>query len=137
MDGELAEQSSTGALSGTEAQGTQTGIAVSQSTRPAHWWQPGQSGNPGGRPKTKRITDAIVAILEEDGADGLVRDAVDAAKASKKPQDKLEMVAWMADRTEGKPVQAHLVEAHVHESTAQQIVSLLEALQGLKSDHNT
>lgn len=35
-----------------------------------HQWKPGQTGNPGGRPRTKPITDRVRDALEEIGEDG-------------------------------------------------------------------
>lgn len=36
-------------------------------------WQPGQSGNPGGRPKKKPITDRYLRIVETELPDGIRR----------------------------------------------------------------
>ena len=36
-------------------------------------WQPGQTGNPGGRPKKKPITDRYVRIVETELPDELIQ----------------------------------------------------------------
>jgi hypothetical protein len=71
-------------------------------------WAKGQSGNPGGRPKTKVVTEALARELRAKGPDGA--------------QSNLQLAAWkmvqlaiagdvaafkeIANRLEGTPVQA-------------------------------
>jgi Family of unknown function (DUF5681) len=43
-----------------------SGAEIGKDTR----FRPGQSGNPGGRPKSRRLSDMLVDALEEDGPDG-------------------------------------------------------------------
>jgi hypothetical protein len=69
-------------------------------------FQPGQSGNPGGRPKKMPITDAIREELEQEGAQGtsnaraIARKLVKLARAGN-----MDAIREIADRTEGKPRQ--------------------------------
>ncbi len=74
---------------------------------PEHRFKPGQSGNPGGRPKTKLITQAYRELLEQLDpeerktlAQKLARKAVDQAL-----KGSLAALKEITDRTEGKSVQ--------------------------------
>ena len=75
-------------------------------------FQPGQSGNPGGRPKglTRRVRelvgddgDAIAAFMYEVMADDAARTA-----------DRLEAAKWLADRGFGRAVQAVDIDVSQH-----------------------
>jgi hypothetical protein len=91
---------------------------------------PGNLANPGGRPKSKHITDAYKAILEEKGADELAevvyKDATSATKAS----DRLAAVQEITDRVEGKPIQAHMVAMAVDPNAVNTIAALAAKLLG-------
>lgn len=69
-------------------------------------WKPGQSGNPGGRPKKLPITDTIREALAKDMGDGktaadvIVGVLVEAAK-----KGDITAIREIADRAEGKPIQ--------------------------------
>ena len=72
-----------------------------------HHFKPGQSGNPGGRPKAKLITQAYRELLEELDpkerktlAQQIARKVIDQAL-----KGNLAAVKEVADRTEGKSVQ--------------------------------
>ena len=76
-------------------------------------WKPGQSGNPGGRPRRRPITDRINQLLEQTLLDGitvplgkvladLVAEAYVAAAIAGDSRDRKELV----DRVEGKSVAA-------------------------------
>ncbi len=74
---------------------------------PEHRFKPGQSGNPGGRPKTKLITQAYRELLEQLDpkerktlAQRLARKAVQQAL-----KGNLAALKEITDRTEGKSVQ--------------------------------
>ena len=62
-------------------------------------FQPGQSGNPGGRPKKKILTSAIERFLEAHPteADAIAKAMVEQAKAGN-----VQAFREMTDRTEGK-----------------------------------
>ena len=90
---------------------------------------PGFVANPTGRPKTKLVSDAYRAILEEHGADELAavvyRDAIHASKAN----DRLAAVQEITDRVEGKSVQAHrMLGDTVDAQTAQMLAELASRL---------
>ena len=65
-------------------------------------FQPGQSGNPGGRPKTKRFTEALSRVL--DDPDTLHRIAI--ALVAKGMEGDVPALREIADRLEGKVPQA-------------------------------
>ena len=74
---------------------------------PEHRFKPGQSGNPGGRPKTKLLTQAYRELLEQVDpkerktlAEILARKAVQQAL-----KGNLAALKEITDRTEGKSVQ--------------------------------
>lgn len=70
-------------------------------TRPKHLWPKGVSGNPGGRPKKKPITEMFERILEKTGNLELVEEAVMETLKSK-GMAKVLLLDKMADRVEGK-----------------------------------
>jgi len=71
-------------------------------------WKPGQSGNPGGRPKKLPITDAIREALARDMGDGrtMADVVVDVLIEAAKKGD-MAAIRELADRAEGKPVQVN------------------------------
>jgi hypothetical protein len=73
-----------------------------QNLRP---WRPGQSGNPGGRPKTKLFKEALDAEIEKAGDDGpslrkIARTLLNMAAAGD-----IQAIREVADRFDGKPTQ--------------------------------
>lgn len=74
------------------------------SQRNAGQFQPGQSGNPGGRPKSnKRWRDALNLALSENDYAGL-REIADKLVAMAKEGD-LAAIKEIGDRLDGKPIQ--------------------------------
>ncbi len=65
-------------------------------------FQPGQSGNPGGRPKSKPWADAIKRALDKrSDLDAIAEKLVDAAASGDLPA-----LRELGDRLDGKPAQA-------------------------------
>jgi hypothetical protein len=87
----------------TENTGGNTQPGKVENLRP---WQPGQSGNPGGRPKRKPLTDAYARILDmtipgdEDGR--TFAEAIALAMAKEAIKGKVHAATELADRVEGR-----------------------------------
>jgi Family of unknown function (DUF5681) len=69
-----------------------------------HRFKPGQSGNPGGRPKNKPLTDLYEEILNDPKAIALVRRSVTKA-LSRGSMAMVLPLREMAERVEGKVTQ--------------------------------
>ena len=78
-------------------------------------FKPGQSGNPGGRPKRKRITEALMDALETlvKAGDKTAAEAVAVAMIRKAIKGDVKAATFIADRTEGKPAQTVKVEGGI------------------------
>ncbi len=74
-------------------------------------FKPGQSGNPGGRPKSKLVTQAYQELLEEvDRKSGKTFAQIIAEKVIREAlNNNLAAVKEITDRTEGKAAQAVVV----------------------------
>ena len=84
----------------------------------ANLWQPGQSGNPGGRPKKKPVTDLYEEILNDPEAMEALKSAV--VKALTKGNMAMVLqLKEMTDRVEGKVTQP--IEADVKVNLADAI----------------
>ena len=86
-------------------------------------WKPGQSGNPGGRPKYKPISDKIREILESDyTADGesyaehiaqeIIKELLDKA-GNLKHGFNTALLKEILDRSEGKVTDTHRIEGEI------------------------
>ena len=66
-------------------------------------WRKGESGNPGGRPKTAHISEALRAALESGKADELASVLLALATGRKKGTSvQIAALREIADRTEGR-----------------------------------
>jgi hypothetical protein len=99
----------------------------------ARKWKPGQpSPNPHGRPRTKLLSEAyrlVLADLEERG-DRSVAEKIAGAMARKAMKGSIPAARELADRTEGRAVQAVRVEGEMNERTARMLADLAERLLG-------
>jgi hypothetical protein len=96
-------------------------------------FKPGQSGNPGGRPKTLPITEHLREVLSRlDKKTGkeiallMAEKAVDLAK-----NGSIHHLREIADRVEGKPVQRtkNDVSLHFHQAELQRAREIVEELR--------
>ena len=79
-------------------------------------WKPGQSGNPGGRPRRDAITGALREQLASqtnspDGGSETIADAIAAALIKHALRGDVRAIREIADRTEGRPRQQFNIEA--------------------------
>jgi hypothetical protein len=93
-----------------------------------HQWKPGQSGNPGGRPKGLSITAALRTLLEKEHngktlaeilADRWMKDAL---------EGKFPHLKELLDRTEGRPEERHEVTLPAPKPTFKQALEAYESL---------
>src|ERR1041384_5685513 len=66
-------------------------------------WRPGQSGNPGGRPKKRLVDDALLEELSRD--DGCSAMMIARALIEEAKTGNLRAIQLIAERTQGKPLQ--------------------------------
>jgi Family of unknown function (DUF5681) len=99
-------------VSATEQRDAKTLTAAQQGALKANAFQPGQSGNPNGRPKTKPITDALRSLLDEPyaGREKRFKGKSNACALATRLYElalggDLAAVRECADRAEGKPLQ--------------------------------
>jgi hypothetical protein len=67
-------------------------------------WKPGQSGNPGGRPKKRLIDEALEELLASNDSEA-ARD-VAAALLKRARKGDIKAIQLIAERTQGKPMRA-------------------------------
>jgi hypothetical protein len=66
-------------------------------------WQPGQSGNPAGRPRRRPVTDILLDLLDEEDAGGrIAADEVARAWLKAAREGSYQHLKELLDRTEGK-----------------------------------
>lgn len=70
-------------------------------------FQPGQSGNPGGRPKRKLISDALKDMLEKvlESGDHTQAEAIGVAMIAAAISGDVKAATFVRDTVEGKPLQ--------------------------------
>ena len=71
-------------------------------------FQPGQSGNPNGRPKTKPFKDALRKAVDAAGDDGAALKLVALALLTKAQEGDVQAIKELADRMDGKVPQGHI-----------------------------
>ncbi len=85
-------------------------------------WKPGQSGNPGGRPR-KQLLDELLEDLLTSNHSELARELAGALIARARKGD-IRAIQLIAERTQGKPTQGIGIAADIGSNT-----TLLERLQ--------
>jgi hypothetical protein len=103
-------------------------------------WPKGVSGNPGGRPKKKLISDELGRLLQEEALDGTGKTwaAVIAESLLKEAaKGNVRAISELANRVEGKPLQAvelgmnssSEIDTMTDEELKQRLAELREQLQ--------
>jgi hypothetical protein len=93
-----------------------------EAAKPYRWKKGGPSPNPGGRPRTAHISQALRAVLESGEAEQLASELV-ALAAGRKKGSAVQIAALreIADRTEGKAHQTVEVDASFNSSLAERV----------------
>lgn len=85
-------------------------------------FKPGQSGNPGGRPRKYMISEAAVAALAEEMKDGRTKaEAVVQAIIAKALRGDVRAFEALRDTSEGRPKQAYEVKMSIMDELAERI----------------
>jgi hypothetical protein len=100
-------------------------------------WHPGQSGNPGGRPKTKLFRIALEAEIEKAGDDGPSLRKIARSLLDKAASGDMQAIKEVADRLDGKPTQ--ILEHNSADGTptlrfVREIVHVTETREELEKD---
>jgi hypothetical protein len=94
-----------------------------EAAKPYRWKKGGPSPNPGGRPKTAHISEALRAVLESGKAEQLASELVALAKGRKRGSAvQIAALREIADRTEGKPRQAVELDVNAHASLVERLM---------------
>ena len=93
-----------------------------EAAKPYRWKKGGPSPNPGGRPKTAHISEALRVALARGEAEQLASILL-AVASGRKRGSSLQIAALreIADRTEGKPHQSVEVDANFNSSLAERL----------------
>ena len=87
-------------------------------------WPKGVSGNPGGRPKTKPLTEELERLLEQEAPNGKGETwaaRIAEALVKKAAKGDVRAIAELANRLEGRPLQATEIDENVSASLAERI----------------
>jgi len=98
-------------------------------------WKPGQSGNPGGRPKKRSISEELERLLAEDAPNSggkLWAEVIADALLRKARRGDVRAIAELANRVEGKPCQSLAVDVNANFSLAEQIATARKRVQSLQ-----
>ena len=104
----------------------ETGLAkrrtLPEAAKPYCWKRGGPSPNPGGRPKTAHISEALRAVLESGEAEKLAAELLALAKGRKRGSAvQIAALREIADRTEGRAHQTMEVDTNFNSSLAKRL----------------
>jgi hypothetical protein len=80
----------------------------------AYRWKPGQSGNPGGRPRVESITAKLRRVLEQEHGGKAIADLVAERIVKEALSGKFPFAKELLDRLEGRVAETHDIRARVH-----------------------
>lgn len=98
-------------------------------------WQPGQSGNPGGRPKKRPISDELERLLAQEapGSGGKPwAEVIAEALLRKARKGDVRAIAELANRIEGKPHQAVEVDLNGTLGLAERLAAARKRVNEIK-----
>jgi hypothetical protein len=104
----------------------------------AHAFKRGQSGNPGGRPKSTKLTEALLAKLGERASaisDMTFAEFIAQALITQALKGDIRAIAEIFDRSEGKPRQAVTLEL-TSRAAEQMGAELMEAIRETELPQN-
>src|ERR1035438_5871331 len=95
-----------------------------EAAKPYRWKKGGPSPNPGGRPRTAHISQALRAVLESGEAEQLASELIALAKGRKSGTAvQIAALREISDRTEGKAHQTVEVDANFNSSLADRLAA--------------
>jgi hypothetical protein len=101
-------------------------------------WPKGVSGNPGGRPKLKPLTEELERLLEQEApkSKGQTWAAVIAeALVKRASKGDVRAIAELGNRIEGRPVQAVELDANLNDSIVERLqAGLRRVLAGMTDE---
>ena len=89
-------------------------------------WKPGQSGNPGGRPRRNPLTDELTQLLEQDAPNAQGKSwalVIAEALLQKARKGDVRAFSVLANRIEGKPHQSLAVGVNTNPNLAELIAA--------------
>ena len=112
-----------------------------EAAKPYRWKKGGPSPNPGGRPKTAHISEALRAALERGEAEQLASMLIALATGRKRGSAvQIAALREIADRTEGRPHQAIEVDAKFNSDLAERVAAArrrVSSEHGNQTQHHT
>ena len=89
-------------------------------------WKPGESGNPGGRPKTKPLTEELQRLLKQEAPKGEGRTwaaLIAEALLTKAREGDVRAITELANRVEGKSLQAVDLKADLQSDLVERLLA--------------
>jgi uncharacterized protein DUF5681 len=108
-----------------------------QNLRP---WPKGVSGNPGGRPKKRLLTDELELLLEQEAPNSRNKTwAVVIAEAllRKAREGDVRAISELANRIEGKPLQAVELDVYSDKDPGERLSELIATVLKREKEHGT
>jgi len=105
-------------------------IEIQPSNRGA--FKPGQSGNPGGRPKTaKTITDSCRKLIEAGNGEKIAKSVLSLALNAKQEAVRIKAAEFLRDGLEGRPMQAIAMMQVMDDNTANRLIQVAQAFMNV------
>jgi hypothetical protein len=102
-----------------------------EAAKPYRWKKGGPSPNPGGRPRTAHISEALRAALESGEAEQLASVLLALATGRRRGTGvQIAALREIADRTEGRPHQSVEVDAKVRLNLAERLETARKRVLG-------